>query len=150
MADERPVLNQLNLVVREFDESLAFYRRLGLDLAERGRPDFRQRHAEIVLANGFVLEFDDEPLARLYNAGWRRPGGGSRALIGFSVPTREAVDRRYAELLAAGYAGRQPPYDTFWGARYAVVADPDGNEVGLMSPLDERRRSWPPIASPDA
>jgi catechol 2,3-dioxygenase-like lactoylglutathione lyase family enzyme len=149
MSDERPVLNQLNLVARDFDASLAFYRRLGLDLDVRARPDFRHRHAEIVLANGFVLELDDEPLARLYNAGWRRAGGGSRALIGFSVPTREAVDRRYAELLAAGYAGRQRPYDTFWGARYAVVADPDGNEVGLMSPLDERRRSWPPVPSPD-
>jgi catechol 2,3-dioxygenase-like lactoylglutathione lyase family enzyme len=149
MADERPVLNQLNLVARDFDATLAFYRRLGLDVEERSAPDFRQRHAEIVLASGFVLELDDEPLARLYNAGWRRAGGGTRALIGFSLPTREAVDRRYAELLAAGHAGRQPPYDTFWGARYAIVADPDGREVGLMSPPDERRRSWPPVASPD-
>jgi catechol 2,3-dioxygenase-like lactoylglutathione lyase family enzyme len=149
MSDERPVLNQLNLVARDFDASLAFYRRLGLDLAERSAPGFEHRHAELVLANGFVLEFDDEALARLYNASWRRAGGGSRALIGFSLATREAVDRRFAELLAAGFAGRQPPYDTFWGARYAVVADPDGNEVGLMSPLDERRRSWPPRPSPE-
>jgi catechol 2,3-dioxygenase-like lactoylglutathione lyase family enzyme len=149
MPDERPVLNQLNLVARDFDASLAFYRRLGLDLEERSAPGFRHRHAELVLANGFVLELDDEALAQLYTAGWRRPGGGSRALIGFSLPTREAVDRRFMALLAAGYGGRQAPYDTFWGARYAVVADPDGNELGLMSPLDERRRSWPPAASPD-
>jgi hypothetical protein len=67
------------------------------------------RHAEATLPNGFVLEFDNHVLARTYNASWRRSEGSSRVLIGFSLPTREAVDQRYADLLAAGYAGRQPP-----------------------------------------
>ena len=71
-----------------------------------------------------------------------------RVVIGFSLPTREAVDERYAALTSVGYAGRQPPFDAFWGARYAIVADPDGNDVGLMSPLDESRRTWPPDESP--
>src|SRR5262245_2592894 len=148
MADPGPVLSQLNLVARDFDRTLTFYRRLGLEIPESSAGGFR--HAEVTLANGFLLEFDDVTLARTYNAGWRRPGGGSRALIGFSVATREAVDERYAELVAAGYEGRQQPYDTFWGARYAVVADPDGNDVGIMSPLDPARRSWPPVESPSS
>jgi uncharacterized glyoxalase superfamily protein PhnB len=147
MAGPDLVLSQLNLVARDFDATLAFYRRLGVHVDERPSPG-GIRHAEVTFANGFVLEFDNVSLARSYNASWRRPGGGGRTLIGFSVPTREAVDARYAELVAAGYAGLQPPYDTFWGARYAVVADPDGNDVGIMSPLDETRRSWPPQASP--
>ena len=148
MSDERPILNQLNIVARDFDATVAFYRRLGVDVPDGFAGDDGARHSEAKLANGFTLEFDNATLARVYNAAWRRPGGSSRALIGFSLPTREAVDRRYAELIAAGYEGRQPPYDTFWGARYAVVADPDGNDVGLMSPLDDSRRSWPPKESP--
>jgi catechol 2,3-dioxygenase-like lactoylglutathione lyase family enzyme len=32
--------------------------------------------------------------------------------------------------------------------RYAIVADPSGNDVGLMSPVDESMRSWPPEESP--
>ena len=147
MADKSPVLNQLNLVARDFDATLAFYRRLGVEIPDRPSPG-EIRHAEVTLANGFVLEFDNLTLARTYNASWREPAGGSRALLGFSVATREAVDERYADLVAAGYLGRQPPYDTFWGARYAVVADPDGNDVGIMSPLDDSRRSWPPKESP--
>lgn len=43
----------------------------------------------------------------------------------------------------------QMPYDAFWGARYAVIRDPEGNSVGLESPLDEGKRSWPPVQSPD-
>jgi uncharacterized glyoxalase superfamily protein PhnB len=103
----------------------------------------------VTLPNGFTLDFDNEKLASVYNAAWRQTGGSSRALIGFGVATRDEVDARYAELVAAGYEGRQVPYDTFFGARYAVVADPDGNDVGIMSPQDDAKRSWPPANSPD-
>jgi uncharacterized glyoxalase superfamily protein PhnB len=65
-------------------------------------------------------------------------------VIGFDLPSREAVDRLYGELTGAGYAGQQAPYDAFWGARYAVVEDPDRNPVGLMSPSDAAHRSAPP------
>ena len=34
------------------------------------------------------------------------------------------------------------------GARYAIVVDPDGNDVGIMSPSDDTMRSWPPTPSP--
>lgn len=145
---ERPVLNQLNIVARDFDAAIEFYRRLGIEVPDGVASPDGIRHAEVTLANGFVLEFDNLALARVYNAAWRNAQGSGRALIGFQVPSRDAVDHRYAALIAAGYEGRQAPYDTFWGARYAVVADPDGNDVGIMSPLDDSRRSWPPTESP--
>lgn len=149
-AADRPVLNQLNIVARDFAATLDFYRRLGVNVPDGFASPEGIRHAEVTLSNGFVLEFDNLALARVYNAAWRTPAGSGRALIGFSLPTREAVDQRYAALIAAGYEGRQAPYDTFWGARYAVVADPNGNDVGIMSPLDDSRRSWPPTKSPPA
>jgi uncharacterized glyoxalase superfamily protein PhnB len=148
MREVRPILNQLNLVARDFDATCAFYRRLGLEVPDRPVSPEGIRHAEVTMPNDFTLEFDNHTLARIYNAGWRRPQGGSTALIGFAVEARADVDRIYGELVGAGYEGRQPPYDTFWGARYAVVADPDGRDVGIMSPLDDERRSWPPKDAP--
>ena len=65
-------------------------------------------------------------------------------MLGFSLASPEAVDEMYAELTGAGYRGHQPPYDAFWGARYAIVDDPDGNPVGLMSPIEEELKYWPP------
>jgi catechol 2,3-dioxygenase-like lactoylglutathione lyase family enzyme len=147
MSAPRPLLNQLNLVVRDFDATVAFYRRLGLDIPERAiwRTASGAHHCEVEMPNGMHLEFDSPALAAVYNAGWRAPAaGGGRALIGFALPSRAAVDERYAELTGAGYTGRQPPYDAFWGSRYAVVADPDGNDVGLMSRSDPAHRSTPP------
>ena len=39
--------------------------------------------------------------------------------------------------------GLQPPFDAFWGARYAIVEDPDGNPVAP----DQPGRSGPPLAA---
>jgi catechol 2,3-dioxygenase-like lactoylglutathione lyase family enzyme len=150
VSDEaKPVLDQVNLVVSDMDASIAFYRRLGLDVPDGGSHD-GIRHVEIDMAGGVHLDLDNETLAQVYNAEWRRPGGGERALVGFSLPSRTLVDDRYADLTAHGYRGVQVPYDAFWGARYAIVADPDGNEIGLMSPMDDDQRSFPPSQSPDA
>lgn len=64
-------------------------------------------------------------------------------MIGFKVASREAVDGIYTDLTSAGYVSQQEPYDAFWGARYAIVEDPSGNAVGLMSPVDPSRRAEP-------
>jgi uncharacterized glyoxalase superfamily protein PhnB len=148
MTNKKPLLSQLNIIPRDFDTTLAFYRKLGVDFPDDANLPDSARHATATLSNGLIFDVDNQPLARMYNAGWRRPDGSSRVLIGFSLPSREAVDKKYAELIAAGHKGCQPPYDAFWGVRYAIVSDPDGNDVGIMSPVDEKRRKWPPIESP--
>ena len=78
-----------------------------------------------------------------YTDAFKLLANGGRAVIGFRVSSRERVDELYSQLTADGYAGQQPPYDAFWGARYAIVEDPDGNPVGIMSPSDPDRRSRP-------
>jgi len=45
------------------------------------------------------------------------------------------VDEAYAALTAAGAEGHLEPWDAFWGMRYAMVHDPDGNGVDLFAPL---------------
>jgi uncharacterized glyoxalase superfamily protein PhnB len=146
MSDEAPDLHMLNLVVADMTASLEFYRRLGIAPAPGGEPTVG--HLQLRMPGGFSLELDTAESARWWHAGWRADPSSGRVVIGFSLPTRQAVDDRYAELTSAGYQGRQPPFDAFWGARYAIVADPDGNDVGLMSPIEESRRTWPPSESP--
>jgi catechol 2,3-dioxygenase-like lactoylglutathione lyase family enzyme len=144
MAD--PHFDQVNLVVRDMAATLAFYRKLGLAVPDDGAewpPGSGAKHVNVRFPSGVQLEFDNIPMAKLWHAGWRENGHGSKAVIGISLPSREAVDERYAELTAAGYTGCQPPYDAFWGARYAIVEDPDGNDVGLMSPIEADRKFVP-------
>jgi catechol 2,3-dioxygenase-like lactoylglutathione lyase family enzyme len=137
-----PVFAQLNLGVADMAASVAFYRRLGLEL-DTSHP-FAAHHVEAKTPNGLALDLDSVAFAKRWDVGWRgRPGAGG-VVIGFNLPSRAAVDERYADLVAAGYVGQQPPHDAFWGARHAIVEDPDGNAVGLMSPVDPARRSAPP------
>jgi uncharacterized glyoxalase superfamily protein PhnB len=141
-----PDLHMLNVVVGDMAASLAFYRRLGVAVPESDEAS--GPHVQLRMPGGLSLELDTAESARLWHAGWRADPASVDVVLGFALASREAVDERYAELTAAGYVGRQPPFDAFWGARYAIVADPDGNDVGLMSPVDDSRRMWPPEESP--
>ena len=124
----------LNVVVRDMAASLDFYRRLGIAVPA---PDNSAGvHVQLKMPGGFSLELDTAESARLWHAGWRVDPASVRMVINFVLPTRQAVDDRYAELTEAGYRARQSPFDAFWGARYAIVADPDGNDVGARIPPD--------------
>ena len=88
--------------------------------------------------DGVEIDLDNEHLARavqLLVADRRAAALSSSASVS---TTRDDVDARYADLTGAGYTGIQSPFDAFWGARYAIVADPDGTHVGLMSPTRGR------------
>jgi len=141
-----PDLHMLNVVVGDMAASLDFYRRLGIAVPAPG--DGGGAHVQLKMPGGFSLELDTAESARLWHAGWRADPASAKVVLGFMLSTRQAVDDCYAELTSAGYRGRQPPFDAFWGARYAIVADPDGNDVGLMSPVEGSRRTWPPQPSP--
>jgi uncharacterized glyoxalase superfamily protein PhnB len=74
-------------------------------------------HVDLQLPNGFHLHLDSVALAKSFDGGWPEvPGAGTKTVIGVAVASREDVDERYQDLVGAGYTGRQPPYDTFWGA----------------------------------
>lgn len=140
MVDERPVLDQINLVVSDMDASLAFYRRLGVDIPDR-MPQWDAHHRSANVAGGLDFDLDSAEFASQWNEGSRGPA----CVVGFKLASGEAVDTLYADLTGAGYRGQQSPYDAFWGSRYAIVEDPDGNLVGLMGPMDAaRRRDIPP------
>jgi uncharacterized glyoxalase superfamily protein PhnB len=95
------------------------------------------------------LEFDSRDFTAVWDSGYRGATGGS-TLLGLSTESRSEVDELYAELIAHGGREHQPPYDAFWGSRFAIVDDPDGIPVGLMSPIDESRRFWPPGRAPSS
>lgn len=135
--------SQLNLVVSDMEAAMAFWRKLGL--AAEVTPG--GAHATAALPGGLHLEWDTAEFAAQWDSGSRGVSGDS-TVFGFAVGTRQAVDDTYAELTAAGYRGRQVPYDAFWGSRYAIVEDPDGHPVGLMSPMEDEYRSRPPQQAP--
>ncbi|WP_077797958.1 VOC family protein [Streptomyces sp. JHA26] len=121
----------IGLVVSDMAASVTFYRRLGFAFPEGAG---EQPHAEAVLPGGTRLLLDTEETVRSFHPGWRPPAGGGRASLALLCDAPEEVDALYEELTAAGHHGELPPWDAFWGQRYAVVHDPDGNGVDLFAP----------------
>jgi len=107
-----------------------FYMRLGVEVAD-ALPQWASDHRNVSAPDGFDFDLDSSTFAAQWNQGWPKDRTG--AVVGFRVRERETVDAIYADLTNAGYVGQQPPYEAFWGARYAVITDPDGNSVGIMS-----------------
>jgi catechol 2,3-dioxygenase-like lactoylglutathione lyase family enzyme len=139
-----PVFNQINLVVQDMKAMVAFYERLGVELEPTIEPWDRHHRtfATQAVTEGFDFDLDSATFAKQWDEGW--PAGRTGPVLGFRLPSAQAVDDTYRDLTGAGYAGQQPPWDGFMGARYAVVSDPDGNAVGLMGPRDLSKSTIPP------
>ena len=136
--------DQANLVVHNMDATLAFYRRLGVEIDEGQvwRTESGAHHVSLPDAGGGHLELDSRALAKRTNAGFAAERG--RIVLAFRVETREEVDALYEKMIGHGHQGLQIPYDAFWGSRYAMLEDPDGNPVALSSPVDQAKKSKPP------
>ncbi|MFF7181185.1 VOC family protein [Streptomyces sp. NPDC008121] len=125
-----PRLDVIGLVVSDMAASLAFYRRLGLDLPAEADT---QPHVEAVLPGGMRIAWDTEEVIRSFDAAWSRPEGGDRIGLAFRCDSPREVDAVYEALTSAGYRGHLEPWDAVWGQRYAVVLDPDGCGVSLFA-----------------
>jgi uncharacterized glyoxalase superfamily protein PhnB len=141
MADPDIQFIGLNLVCRDADATMDFYQLLGIPYTEDlvWRSATGVHHVTGVDTGGTShIELDSRALGSHYGA------GDAATVLAFRVPTREAVDALHQRMVAAGHPSRQEPFDAFWGARYAIVDDPDGRPVGLMSPQDRSQGTAPP------
>jgi catechol 2,3-dioxygenase-like lactoylglutathione lyase family enzyme len=146
----KPIFDQINIVCNDLSASIAFYRRLGVDIPEDGiwtthSGVHHATGAEQASDLGVAFDLDSSVFARHWNAGWKdRSDLGGRVVIGFGVALRADVDEIFDDMTGAGYRGLREPHDAFWGSRYAIIEDPDGIAVGVMSPMSVEMKSPPP------
>ncbi|MGP4109697.1 VOC family protein [Streptomyces sp. 4N509B] len=134
-----PRLDLVGLVTDDMAASLAFYRRLGVDIPPGAE---KEPHVEVALPGGLRLAWDTADTVRSFHPEWSPPTGGRpRQSLAFLCESHAEVDTLYVELTQAGYQGEKSPWNAFWGQRYAIVRDPDGNSVDLFAPL-------PPATTP--
>lgn len=134
MDTKKPQLDMIGMAVADMGAALAFYRRLGLDIPADAD---KEPHVEVTLPGGLRVAWDTEETIRSFDPEWQPATGSPRVGLAFLCEDPAAVDRTYQELVAAGYEGAKAPWDAFWGQRYAVVHDPDGNSVDLFAPLTD-------------
>lgn len=127
------VPHTIDIVVAEMAAAMSFYRTLGLTIPD-GADD--EPNVQVMTPGGVTLGFFTEALIKANNPHWVQPVG-QRVTFACRCDAPAEVDAVYARVTAAGYEGRQAPWDSFWGQRYAMVADADGNRVDLFAALTD-------------
>jgi predicted lactoylglutathione lyase len=117
------------LYVRDLQQSIAFYRLLGLDVPapHPERPVSVHR-----MENGVTLIITTDVLAVQFDAEWVRPDRGYQQVMEFFVDNDAHVDALWNRLTSAGYNGRTAPGHLI-GPYATMVEDPDGNVVMITS-----------------
>ncbi len=121
-------LDVVGIAVRDMAESLQFYRLLGLEVPEGQESE---THVETT-AGGLRIAWDTVELLEQIYGSWGEPAG-HRIELAFKCDSRDEVDAVHSRMVEHGYQSYKEPWDAFWGQRYAVIEDPDGNLVSLFA-----------------
>lgn len=119
----------VNLYTNDMRASIRFYGDLlGLDETFRTPKEGLPEHVEF-RAGGFVLGVGTVEAARRVHGIDPTPGAPAAVVVLWT----DDVDRVYADLQSAGVTSVQAPHDSGNDNRSALVRDPDGNLVELVS-----------------
>lgn len=121
-------LDMIGIVTQDMAKSLAFYRNIftipeGLD---------SEGHVEITLENGLRFAWDTVAVIESFEPHYTFT---PKQVGAFLCANAADVDKKFHELTNKGGKSEKEPWDAFWGQRYALVADPDGNVLDLFAPL---------------
>ena len=124
-----PQLDAIGIVSADLKATVRFYRLVGLQI-----PDTTEDHIEATTPGGMRVMFDTLELIKQLDPDWVKPAGNA-IVLAFRCINPKEVDEVYARITGAGFRGKRPPFDAFWGQRYATVLDPDGNAIDLFADL---------------
>ena len=120
----KPKISLITFGTRDLEKMIAFYRD-GL-----GFPTHNYKPGDDMVM--FQLEgtwlglFPRDELAK--DATVSTEGSGfSGVALAHNAPSKEEVDRVFAQALAAGATSIKQPQDAFWGGYSGYFADPEGN-----------------------
>jgi lactoylglutathione lyase len=121
----------VNLYTRDIEAALRFYRDLlGGEETFRTPTEGVPEHVELRLTDdGFTLGLGTVEAAQRVHGVSPAPGSPAMALVLWTTD----VDQAFAALSAAGAPILQPPHDTGNNNRNALLRDPDGNLVEIVS-----------------
>jgi lactoylglutathione lyase len=119
----------VNLYTRDIEAGLRFYRdRLGFEETFRTPTSGTPEHVELTL-NGFSLGLGTVEAARRVHGVDASPGSPAMSMVVWT----DDVDVAFADLTTAGTPVVQPPHSTGNNNRSALLRDPDGNLVEIVS-----------------
>jgi lactoylglutathione lyase len=121
----------VNLYTRDIEAGIRFYRDLlGFKETFRTPTTGTPEHVEFKL-NGFELGLGTVEAAKRVHGVDAQPGSAAMVLVVWT----KSVDEAFPQLRSAGVTVVQPPHNTGNNNRNALLRDPDGNLVEIVSKI---------------
>lgn len=125
------VPDMIGIITHDINQSLKFYSLLGLNVPS---VNAGEDYAQVITPNGYRISWNTVSLVKQMNPDWVEPVG-HRIELAFKCDSPSEVNTTYEKIITSGYKGHKEPWDAFWGQRYAVVVDPDGNHISIFAAL---------------
>jgi catechol 2,3-dioxygenase-like lactoylglutathione lyase family enzyme len=123
------VTGLVNLYTHDIEAGLRFYRDLlGFEETFRATPEGALEHVELRLG-GFTIGLGSVEAAARVHGVTATPGSPAMVLVVWT----DDVDAAFERLVSAGVPAVQDPHDSGNNNRNALLRDPDGNLVEIVS-----------------
>jgi PhnB protein len=128
------------LTIKGAADAIAFYRKaFGAKEDQRmAAPDGKRvMHAALTINGGTVMLSDEFP----DHGGPAAPSAAKPAPVAIAIQCAKPaeVDATFRRAMDAGCKSTMEPHDSFWGARFAMLADPFGHRWMLNAPLPAKQ-----------
>lgn len=124
-------LDMIGIIVSEMAPAIKFYETFGFAVV--GDPE--QAYVELATEGIRISLNTREMVAGIY--GYEPEKTGDKIELAFLCETVSEVDRVASTMKAAGYDVFKEPWDAFWGQRYAIIKDLDGNLLSVFANLED-------------
>lgn len=123
-------LDMIGIIVKDMEKSLDFYRTLGFEFPVTAN---QEDYVEIN-QGGIRLSFNTEKMVTPIFGKQEEPKG-QRVELAFLCESSDELNQLHEKAIAKGYKSVKEPWDAFWGQRYCILEDCDGNLISLFFPL---------------
>ncbi|WP_314061719.1 VOC family protein [uncultured Vagococcus sp.] len=123
-------LDMVGIVVSDMAKAIEFYEVLGFKVI--GDP--KQAYVELTNQGVRISLNTRDMIAGIY--GFVPESQGDKIELAFLCETPAEVNEVTAAIKLAGYEVFKEPWDAFWGQRYVIIKDLDGNLLSLFANLE--------------
>lgn len=120
-------LDMIGIITKDIKKAVEFYETLGFKTIDSSSEDYIELDN-----NGVRISLNTAKMvANIY--GYEPVTVGDKIELAFLCDSTIEVDALYNKMVTAGYESFKAPWDAFWGQRYAIIKDIDGNLLSLFA-----------------